>query len=238
MVPSGWLAQGPDFEGWANILFVLVMVALWLLGALVKKISKKGPGGQKEGPPAEPGSQQRESWQERLRRRAEDLQRRMEEEAGLRKPGKPPRPTRPTPASPGGQIRVRPTQGGESVIVYEPPAAEGSTQREEQIARQREAREAVARVRTEGAKVMAPADLRLPVFQPISPAAAAGMGVPPTPLEPAKAQLPSTHEPAGSDLGDVLDYRDPDAVKKAILHYEILGKPLALRDQPEQTSSF
>jgi hypothetical protein len=36
----------------------------------------------------------------------------------------------------------------------------------------------------------------------------------------------------------VIDYSDPDALKKAILHYEILGKPLALRDESAQGSAF
>jgi hypothetical protein len=36
----------------------------------------------------------------------------------------------------------------------------------------------------------------------------------------------------------VVDYGDPDALKKAILQYEILGKPLALRDPSEGFPSF
>jgi hypothetical protein len=37
-----------------------------------------------------------------------------------------------------------------------------------------------------------------------------------------------------SYLSEVLfDYEDPDELKRAILYYEILGKPLALRDQSE-----
>ncbi len=34
----------------------------------------------------------------------------------------------------------------------------------------------------------------------------------------------------------VIDYTDGDALKKAILHYEILGKPMALRDPFERSS--
>jgi len=46
------------------------------------------------------------------------------------------------------------------------------------------------------------------------------------------------HMPAQSDkpgyLTDFLsDHKDPDELKRAILYYEILGKPLALRDQSE-----
>jgi hypothetical protein len=43
---------------------------------------------------------------------------------------------------------------------------------------------------------------------------------------PATAQTPPTRQ-----LSDLLtDYTDPEKLKKAILHYEILGPPLSLRD--------
>lgn len=32
----------------------------------------------------------------------------------------------------------------------------------------------------------------------------------------------------------VLDFGDPDELKRAVLHYEILGKPISLRDRTEQ----
>ena len=43
----------------------------------------------------------------------------------------------------------------------------------------------------------------------------------------------STESPTAPPL---IGYDDPDALKKAILHYEILGKPIALRDPFERTS--
>ena len=36
----------------------------------------------------------------------------------------------------------------------------------------------------------------------------------------------------------LLDYADTDELKRAILHYEILGKPLSLRDQSERVIGF
>lgn len=42
----------------------------------------------------------------------------------------------------------------------------------------------------------------------------------------AAAEIPATHH-----LSDLLsDYADPDKLRRAILHYEILGPPLSLRD--------
>ncbi|MHC4507813.1 MAG: hypothetical protein ACYTAO_02500 [Planctomycetota bacterium] len=47
-------------------------------------------------------------------------------------------------------------------------------------------------------------------------------------LSPSEETLPSAYLP---DL--LSDYTDPDQLRRAILHYEILGKPLALREPPD-----
>lgn len=39
-------------------------------------------------------------------------------------------------------------------------------------------------------------------------------------------------------LEDVFDYSDPDELKRAILHYEILGKPVSLRNPSERMAGF
>lgn len=45
-----------------------------------------------------------------------------------------------------------------------------------------------------------------------------------------EGKLVSPAVPAGKYLDEIfLDYADPDELKRAILHYEILGKPLSLR---------
>jgi len=36
----------------------------------------------------------------------------------------------------------------------------------------------------------------------------------------------------------VLDFGDPDELRRAVLHYEILGKPISLRDRSEQIIGF
>ena len=188
----GLLAQGTGFEDWANILFVVVMAVLWLFGALIKTISKKGsPREQAE---QEDSSKERrrpgESWQERLVRKAEEMQRRIEEEAGLRESSKPTQPAPPaarrSPQAPGGKITVRPGQRGESILVYERPQPQPSTQREHHAARQREARQAVAAAgqsaATQGPPVKAPADMRVSKLEPVMEDLSHLVAEPPTPL--------------------------------------------------------
>ncbi|UCC98329.1 MAG: hypothetical protein JSW66_00250 [Phycisphaerales bacterium] len=47
-------------------------------------------------------------------------------------------------------------------------------------------------------------------------------------LSPPAETLPSAYLP-----GLLSDYTDPDQLRRAILHYEILGKPLSLRESPD-----
>jgi hypothetical protein len=237
----GLLAQG-SFDDWANILFVAVLAILWLLGALVKTIGKKGsPRGQpqQEGSPKErrrPG----ESWQERLARKAEEMQRRIEEEAGLREPGEPPQSvrqdTRRSPQAPGGKITVRSDSKGESVLVYEPPQPQVSAQREPQVGRQSAAQKTVPAARQHKAPKLELT--RQEGFEPMISGLPPMMAEPTETLEPDKVQLKTQREIAGFEPTTLIDYSDSDALKKAILHYEILGKPLALRDESERSSTF
>ncbi len=248
-VQLGSLAQGTSFDDWANILFILVMAVLWLLGALVKAISKKSSPpaqAQHEGSPKE-RRKTGETWQERLARKAEEMQRRIEEQAGLREPGTPTRPARPAPRrapqAPGGKITIRSDSKGESVLVYEPALSQSSTEREHQAARQREAQQAVASAGQYAAKQVPPVEMPIgvsvPKLEPAMKNPSAAMAEPPKPLEPGEMpQRPARGEPAGFEVAALIDYSDPDALKKAVLHYEILGRPLGLRDTPDQTSIF
>jgi len=236
----GLLAQG--FEDWANILFVAVLAVLWLLGALVKTISKKGsPRGQSEQEDS-PKERRRpgESWQERLVRKAQEMQRRIEEEAGLREPGKSPQPvrqdTRRSPQAPRGKITVRSDSKGESVLVYEPPQPQVSAQREPPVGRQSEAQKAVTAARQHKAPKLELS--RQEGFEPMISGLPPMRAKPTETLVPGRVQLKTQRELAGFEPTTLIDYSDSDALKKAILHYEILGKPLALRDESERSSTF
>jgi hypothetical protein len=244
----GLLAQGTGFEDWANILFVAVMAVLWLLGALIKNLSKKGAPREQAGQEDSPKERRQpgEGWQARLVRKAQEMQRRIEEEAGLREPGKPTRPVGPpaprSAQAPGGKITVRPGQRGESILVYERPQSQPSTQREHHAARQREAQQAVAAAgqsaATQAPPVKAPVAMAVSRLEPVVEDLSHLVAESPTPLEPGEPPRKAPREAAGLDWATVIDYGDPDALKKVVLHYEILGRPLALRDMPEETSLF
>ncbi len=234
----GLLGRGLGSEDWANLLFVVVMAVLWLVAGLAKTMSKKksqqaspeldGLGGQRP--------QAGESWQQRLARRAEELQRRLEEEAGLRESRKSQPPARKAPVrpaqAPGGTIVIRPGQRGEPVMVYERPAPQAPTQREHHAASQRKVQEAVA---SAGQDIVAP---KLePAAQEVSEPGLGNLTTltaePPQPVR-AGVQPKTADKPSASTRGVILDYSDPEALTTAILQYEIFGKPLALRETADQ----
>ncbi len=231
-------------EDWIDILFIAVVALLWLVGGLVKAMGRKGPARQKQPEGlAREQRRPRETWQQRLMRKAEELQRAAEakgrqatERARVRERAeqRPRRPQQP----PGGRITVRTGERGESIMVYERPAPEPSAERAQQATRQKEAREAVTAA---GRQATAPApeiDLKVktgrPTFEPIVEGLTDVMRGPEKPIEPGVQRPETARESVGFPVASVIDYRDPDALKKAILHYEILGKPLALRDLSEQ----
>ena len=243
------LAQRPGMEEWVNILFIVVLAVLYLVGALVKAASRKGrpQQGGREGL-AKEQPRERETWQKRLARKAEEMQRaaeakgrraverarQMEQEAGPRRQGGRPRPTQP----PAGKITVRPGQGGESIMVYEQPESRVLAERRQQAARASEAREAAASATQPPPPAVPRTEMGEPMFEPLAEDPTSITFEPPKPLKLRKQRWETPGRSTGLHPAALIDYSDPDALKKAILHYEILGKPIALRDPSRQIASF
>ncbi|MEN6335793.1 MAG: hypothetical protein ABFE01_16190 [Phycisphaerales bacterium] len=215
------LAQGHGLDQWGDIIILLVMAALWLAGVLAKVLTGKKRAGQQQpgqNRPTAPVAAQRESWQQRLVRKAREFQeaaeaerRKMEQETRARTSPARPRPAAArSPSLPAGEVAVRTDRKGDSVMVYQPSAIN----KEQEIARQREARDAILA------------------------ASQRSLTEPSVPLETLRPSADSVAPPSDLQPLLVIDYSDPDALKKAVLHYEILGKPLALRDPPGDSAAF
>jgi hypothetical protein len=235
----GLLAQGSDSDNWTNLLILLVMGAIWLVGALAKTLSNKRPAqGNRQGDPSGQPPRPRETWQERLARKVEEIQRtaetrsdemarRLEQKTGLPAGGTQP-PRAPTP---GGKVVVRQGPRGESIMVYERSEPQPAAPPEPQPPRPRPARRPQAgTARTPANEPLSP---HVKIAGPVKPVMAP---LPSVTLEPAELPQPGlvkkTPARAAPDPEPqaILDYDDPDALRRAILHYEILGKPLAFRD--------
>lgn len=242
------LAQRPGMEEWVNILFIAVLAILYLVGALVKAASRKGrpQQGGREGL-AKEQPRERETWQKRLARKAEEIQRaaeaqgrraverarQMEQEAGPRRQGGRPRPTQPS----AGRIAIREGQGGESIMVYEQPESRVLAERS-QAARVPEAREAAVSATRLPPPVVPRTEMGEPIFEPLAEDPTSITFEPPKPLKLRKQRWETPGRSTGFYPAALIDYSDPDALKKAILHYEILGKPIALRDPSRQIAAF
>jgi hypothetical protein len=237
----GLLAQTPDLENWTDLLILLVMGVLWLAGALAKAWNAKRSAqrnGQNDA--AQQQSRRQETWQERLARKVEEIQRtaetrsaemarRLEQKTGLPAGGGQIRPAH----APGGKLTVRQGPGGESILVYERPEPRPAVPSEPPPARPRPIPPVVP------VAVRAPVNEPTPVPRksegegPAKPILAGLSSVTPSasePSEPDTAQTKRPDQPADLELPPLIDYCDPDALRKAILQYEILGKPLAFRD--------
>ncbi len=240
----GLLAQGSDFEDWQSLLVLLVMGALWLVGVLAKAFNARRATRQNEqNDPTRQPARPRETWQERLARKVEEIQRaaganstemarRQEQKTGSPAGGREP----PRARAPSGKITIRQGPRGESVMVYERPEPPPAVPSKPQPAPPQRPRQAVA------VGVRVPTSKPLPVpskKESDSPAKPIAAGLSSVALEPSQSSGPAEPDadkrepaPGSADFEPpaIIDYRDPDALQKAILHYEIFGKPLAFRD--------
>jgi hypothetical protein len=230
MIQLPWLAQS-DSEEWMNILFIVAVAVFWAVGGLLKAASARRTAsqGRRPGRQEQTDDRKRESWQQRLTRKAEEIQRaaqehvrKMEEQAGgarsSERPGEPRRPDR-------GRVTVRTRPGGEPVLVYERQGpAETPQQRQQRAARlYHQRQEEAARLRQR--RLEAAAERLRAKAPPTQPEPDSATAVP-----TATTESPETARAASA----LIDYSDADALRQAILHYEILGKPLSLRDPSEQ----
>lgn len=233
LLKSGLVAAQNDFGNWAEFIFFLVIVLFSVAGSIIKSVSVKKGQKQQGGKGLAAHSNQvrpTETWQQRLARKAEEFQRAVEAKYEDAKP--PPRrePAATAKGPDPGKLTVRTDPSGESVMVYEKGPAGSMTQR--QAIRQRQARDAVAGARR------AEAQRPMPALH--------------TRNQPAPMEMEPTMQPEATVYGTmarsepqavvsgprVIDYEDPEALRKAILHYEILGKPLAYRDPFERGSAY
>ncbi len=196
--------RSDDAEGWMNILFVVVVAAFWLVGGIVKAKAKKAENQDKEQLPRKPAR-------------------------------KPPAPGRGAPQQllkrrdrPVGPVQLREHRPGiqqpRTKLADLRAAARRFTAEVEQAAR----------------------------FQAIEPTPEPELSLPEQQIQPDLQELPQFTSKAVEQLEDeqvparakmahaeylsglLSDYADPDELRRAILHYEILGRPLSLREPSER----
>ncbi|MBW7990366.1 MAG: DUF808 domain-containing protein [Planctomycetes bacterium] len=201
------IARGND-EGWMNILVLVVLAAVYGIGALIKAKSKKAE---------DPAQEQQAGKPQRKPSAGGGILEQLFREIQQFAEGKPTQETRPS-----GQTTNQ--QSIHSLAAARKYAAETKQARQTQSIS--------APVQS---KLSKPTPHAQPDFE-ISPVLDTDTQLLPefttnvVGLAGKRKRMPV--EVAGSGyLSELLsDYEDPNELKRAILHYEILGKPLALRD--------
>jgi hypothetical protein len=194
-------ARNEDLESWTNILAIVVLAVLWVLGGIIKARAKNAQGRGKGRAPGRPVA--RPPVQSKvLRPQSLKEAKHYGAAAGSH------------PAGPrAGQARTK---------LAEWRAAAQKFAAEAQQAFHADTPEPAMRAARSVLKAERPPEIpRLsePAAMPLD-----------APLDQTIAAA-AKQTPQSEYLRRLLaDYRDPEDLRKAILHYEILGKPLGLRD--------
>jgi hypothetical protein len=238
-----WIAQlrvlaQRDGDEWVNILFIVAVAVFWAIGGLIK-----AAGGRKNAPQNRPrpvDAQGKGTWQQRLARKAEEIKQAADER--IRTLQERAESLSSTPEAPGrdrsaqGRVTVRSRRGGESVLVYErhDPRKAAEEKRRRAAAQAAQAQQAAESRRRAH---LAPKPPQVTPIHGSLPDALSAMGQRPEPLG-LDESLPEAAPQAGYAASSLIDHTDADALKRAILHCEILGKPLSLRDPFPSASDF
>ena len=195
--------RSEDADKWMNILFVVVLAVFWALGGILKARAKKTQDGAAGKSPRRPVRQP-------------PAQSRTAREQLLRQAGPPVGQAERRPYRPGlGQARTRLAELRAAAQKFAAEAEQAFRVQMQQPAQ--EARPAMHRPTSRPE----PRDLLESLAKLPTATASQPENLPP----PEEETLPCEY------LSELLAaYADPDHLRRAILHYEILGKPLSLRD--------
>ena len=233
IVPFRSLVAEGGSSGWGELVFFLVIMLFSVFGSVIKSIAAKRQQKRRQdmkGPAERPAG----TWQQRLARRAEEFQQTVE--AKYQQSQQPSRSAPPAArkAPEPGKLTIRTGPDGESLMVYEKDRDASMAQH--QAERQRQAHVAAAAARQAEAKRLLAARRSQRQRESAPPAFAVEQA-----KTPVYAETPAETfgEPNSNVSGvPVISYDDPDALRKAILHYEILGKLLACRDPFDRNSLY
>ena len=194
--------RSDDAEGWMNILFVIALAVFWAIGGIVKAKAKK-PGGRDEQLPGKPVRKPPTHSREAREKMLRQLQRPSDSSRGQ---SQQPRPAKQQPRMKFADLQAAVRKfAAEAEQTFQPQSGKKTP--------------VLKPVVTEPQKPPKAAEYREPIGK-----TAKG-------LQDKQAYEPE-QMPESEYLSELLtDYADPDQLRRAILHYEILGKPLSLRDQ-------
>ena len=195
--------RSDDAEGWMNILFVVVLAAFWAIAGIVKAKAKKSEG-RDEQLPGKPVRRPPLHSREAREQMLRQLQRPAGSAQGQRQQ---PRPAARQPRMKFADLRAAVRKFSvEAEQAFQPQSGKPTPELKPVLTEPQNPPETVELPEPAGTSTKGLQDKQIP--------------------EP--EQMPESEY-----LSELLtDYADSEELRRAILHYEILGKPLSLRDQP------
>jgi hypothetical protein len=194
--------RNDDAESWMNILFVIVLAIFWLIGGVIKAKANK-PGAQDEKTPLKPVRKP----PVHSREAREQMLRRLQRPAGSTQG----QDQKPQPATQQPRMKFADLQAAvrkfavEAEQAFQPQSGKSTPELEPALTE--------PQIKAE----------RVKVTEPVSKTVKG--------LKDKQVSEPE-QMPEPEYLSELLtDYADPEELRRAILHYEILGKPLSMRDQ-------
>jgi hypothetical protein len=197
--------RNDDAESWMNILFVVVLAIFWLVGGIIKAKANKSQIGSKDNLPRKP---LRKPPLHSREAREQMLKR-------LERPADSAQSQQPHPATQKPRMKFSDLQAAVRKFAIEAEKAfQGDTR---EPVREIKPQLTEPQIKAEKPKVTEPTTTTI-------------MG-----LQDKRASEPA-QIPESEYLAELLmDYSDPDELRRAILHYEILGKPLSLRNPSDES---
>ena len=194
--------RNDDAEGWMNILIVIVLAVFWAIGGIIKAKGKK-PGGRDEQLPSKAVRKPPLHSREAREQMLSRLQRPADSAQGQ---GQQPRPAAEKP-----RLKFADLQTAVRKFAVEAEQAFQVNTKEPVPKLEPALKE--PQIKAERVE-----------FKPIGKTVRG--------LQDKRASEPA-QMPESKYLSELLmDYADPEELRRAILHCEILGRPLSLRDQP------
>ena len=215
------LARGKDVEGWMDILVIVLVAAVYGLGTILK--AKKGKKVQEQTEEQQKRKPQRkpEGGRGVLEQFVREIQRAVE-------------PTQERESRPAVRPAPKQVARPQPAPVVRKYAAEAK-----QVSRPKRITPP-AKPKRPGLELSIPAPQVRPDFEEL-PELQTGIEALPEFTSKAIEGLVGKREDMAAEVPEskylsevLLDYADPDELRRAILHYEILGRPLSLRDPSGQ----
>ena len=199
--------RNDDVESWTNILFVIVLAMFWLIGGIIKAKANKSQTGSKDNLPRKPVRKP----PVHSREAREQMLRRLE---------------RPADSAQGQRQQPRPAGQKPRMKFSDLRAAVHKFAVEAEKAYQADTEKPVPKPRPPSTEPQIIAE-KLESAEPVTTTIKV--------LQDKRAFEPE-QIPEFEYLSELLtDYADPEELRRAILHFEILGKPLSLRDPSENS---